>query len=406
MRDTALEEKFAELEADALTIFRPPGVAAAQRRVRQRRRWRRGLLAGITALLVGTPAGALAVAGRHDRLPITPPSPTVTPAGALTERKVVVPGAAGGLTDLRFVDARHGWALFDTCTRETPTGCRRTVGRTTDGGATWQGRELPVTDGMAYLQPRDDRTLTVVAGQRYLVTTDGGATFTSHRVETPAEAARVAPASPSGFRLACPADKEALGQDCARFHLARVDDAPVPRQPPLALDADAAAQLVEGGDGRLWLATMKNGRSTVVVTDDQAKSWRKLSPVPAPAFLTVSPDGAEAWLVDGSQGGSVWRLAGDRWQQRPGLPDDTGWVGAVAAAGDGLLVVTSRYGGAGFWTDGRFLDLPELREALRGDSTAEARVEVLRDGSVLFSYGRTQIIGTGRGAERTWTRFS
>ncbi|MGC5018785.1 hypothetical protein [Micromonospora sp. DT47] len=401
MRETAVTELFAELEADAVRTFRPPGATAAQRRVRERRHLRRGLLAGIAALLVGAPAGAYAVAGRDDAPRPTPPTVVSAP---LSERKVTMPGAAGTLTDLRFVDARHGWALFDTCTRQAPTDCRRTVGRTTDGGVTWQSQQLPVSDGGAQLIPYDAERLTVATNREYLETTDGGETFARYAAGTPPLSARFASASPSGFRLACPAEQKERGEDCKRFQLAKVGPGPLRRQPPLSLDTDAAPQLIEGGDGRLWLATMKDGRSIVVVSDNRGITWQRLPVVNAPAMLAVSPDGKEVWLVDSGQGG-VWRLAGDRWQQRPALPN-VPIDGGFAAAGEGAIFVNS-HGRVGFWVDGRYVDQPELRTALASSGSSVVGVGSLRDGTiVLQGDGAWRIVGVGSGVDRTWTRFS
>ncbi|MEV6815322.1 hypothetical protein AB0M52_24830, partial [Micromonospora sp. NPDC051296] len=132
MRETDLDQMFAEFEATATSTFRPPGVAAARRRVQDRRRRRRGLLAGLVTLLLAGP-GAYALAGRDtDRIPPTP-TPSPTPDGRLVERKVTAQGAAGSLTELRFVDSWHGWALFDTCGPDEDSGrtdCWRDLART------------------------------------------------------------------------------------------------------------------------------------------------------------------------------------------------------------------------------------------------------------------------------------
>ncbi|MGN9803241.1 hypothetical protein [Micromonospora sp. L32] len=398
MRETALDEMFAEFEADARTVIRPPGVAAAQARVRARRRRRRGLLAGMIALLLGGPAGAFAVAGRHDGPP-TPPEPP-----AMARRTVVVPGAVGELADLEFVDARHGWALFTTCTREAPTGCRRTLGRTTDGGATWQGSALPVSDGGAYLDALDGQTATVVTGQEFHVTTDGGRTFTRHPESEPPLEQRASPNSPSGFRLACPPELEARGQDCASFHLARVDSRPVRQQPPLTLDRGSAADLVEGNDGRLWVSTMTDGRTTVVVSADQARTWRKLPSVAAEGRPVVSPEGTDVWLVDGAER-AVWHLVGDEWQPRPELPHRLSANG-VAAAGEGAILVNS-FGRVGFYVNGSYVDQPALRDALAHSGSSEVALRALRDGTlVLQGEGAWRIVGVGSGTDRTWTWFS
>jgi hypothetical protein len=410
VRDTGtdLNELFAKFEAETTTSFRPPGVPAAQRRTRARRRRRRALLTGVVALLLAGPGGAFALADRGDR---ADPTPVVIPSpeGRLTVRKVTLPGVRGELSKLRFVDGRTGWALFDTCGGDDPddTGCLRTLGRTTDGGATWQRAALPAApDGPVQLLPVDGRRLTVQVGPEYLVTVDGGATFSRHPITSTPAATLAALATRSGFLVACPSFLRpgggAGGRSCTRESLLRIDDDPLPRQPPVILRQDDEHSLVEGRDGRLWLSVATVSGGTVVTSDDRGATWTTLA-APGPGRLTVSPDGAEVWFVDTEGPRSVWRLVGDRWEQRGGLPDDSA---TAAAAGAGIIAVTSRYGGAGFWVDGRYVDVPELRDPLRSDPDAGVDLTVLPDGTVLIGYGRTQILGTGTGTDRTWTWIS
>ncbi|MGN9775045.1 hypothetical protein ACTMS0_04600 [Micromonospora sp. H33] len=404
MPEQTLDEMFAEFEAQAAPTFRPRGLAAAQRRVRDRRRRRRGLLAGITALLVGGPAGALAVAGRDAApVPPTPPAPTVTAGPSLTERKVAAAGAVGGLRRLRFVDARHGWALFDTCDRpdQVTEGCRRTLARTTDGGVTWQGRELPPAKSGSQLYVSDERTAIVMSGDGYVTTSDGGATVTSSPMSAPSPVAQRAWATASGYRLDCPSPNGS----CDGFRIARIGGGKV-GQPPLTVgsgDDAGSVQLLEGGDGRIWVAVVEAERATAAVSADETASWQRLPAVEGADRLLISPDGTEVWLVETEAPKPVWKLVGDRWERQSGLPDDTY---EVAAAGGGQLVVTGTYGGAGVWRGGRYDDLPELRDALAVETgfTNPATVEVARDGTITFIQGNTWILGSLK--TRTWTRLS
>ncbi|SCL60131.1 hypothetical protein GA0070606_3222 [Micromonospora citrea] len=425
MRETALDEMFAEFEADTMTTFRPPGVPAAQRRVRERRR-RRGLLAGAIALLLAGPGGAYAVAGRGgEPTPPTPPTPTPTvsppPTTTLPERRAALPGVPGRLADLHFVDARNGWALFDTCESNDPgaTGCRRAVGRTTDGGATWrQAAAIDAPTGGAHLLPVDERTLTVAVDDSFLVTTDGGATWSRHPASSPPRAAQAGVATRSGFLVRCPGssglDDGARGTTCRQAELARIGSGPVRPQPPVALTSETHSQLVEGGDGRLWLTVRDGDRFTVLVGTNGAANWRKLPAVPGAARLLVSPDGNDAWLVTVAEGefdatapGKVWQRVENRWERRPDLPDDTN---DVAAANGGVLAVTGAHGSVGFWSDGRYVDPPELHAAVRAGMTAGTGgspwVDVLRDGTVVVGIGTVRIVGVGSGTVRTWTRIS
>lgn len=409
MRETDVEELFAGFEADTVPTFRPPGVADARRRTRRRRR-HRGTVAAVLALLVAGPAGSYAVAGRGgDR---STPGPVVSPAaaGAPVDRAVTLPGAAGRLAQLRFVDARQGWALFDTCDPQgpAPTDCRRSLGRTVDGGSTWQPVALPgvPSHGSAYLRPIDERTLLLEVGERLLVSTDGGANFTNHPADDPPVSVRRLRGTASGFTVECPPGAPPAsepGLECDRMRLVRVGGS-VPRQPPLTLATTSAIQLVEGRDGRLWMAVTENGRTTVAVTGDGAGAWRKLPAIEGHGFVMVPPDGTDVWLAR-PESGSVWQLVDNRWQRRPDLPGD---AGEVAAAGGGMLAVVNDQGDGGWWLDGRHGYWPELRGSLSStrDGIGHAAVEVLADGTLVFSKGATWLAGVGTGTTRTWTRFS
>ncbi|MFR9774446.1 hypothetical protein ACL02O_00085 [Micromonospora sp. MS34] len=408
MPETAIKEMFAEFEAAARETFRPPGVPAAQRRVRDRRRHRRGMLAGLAALLLAGSAGGYAVAHRGDRsAPHPTPSGSPSPDGKLTEREVILPGFPGRLRDLRFVDGRAGWALLDTCPAPDPAaeGCRRTVARTTDAGATWRSTNVPeIPPGFVQLLPRDGERLTLMLDRRYLVTVDGGVTWTSHSGESPAEEILRTFSTPGGLRLGCPhATGDIRGQMCRRWQVLRFDGRPLPHQPPVTVPPDSEGALLEGADGRLWLTLVERDQLTVVTSDDRGDSWRKIPPATGARRLTVSPDGREVWLVRTDRPNRVWRLVGDRWRPGPALPDDTSQVTAVGA---GALLVTSWYGGIGFVVDGRYVDIRELRDLLRDDPEQHPDIAALPDGTVQVLYRNVRLLGTGRGADRSWIAFS
>ncbi|PWR07290.1 hypothetical protein DKT68_19705 [Micromonospora acroterricola] len=425
MRETDLDDVFAEFERQTAPTFRPPGLAAAGRRVRERRVRRRGLLAGVAALLLVGPGGAYALAGRNDdgNPPTPAPSPTASqpddrPA-PVQRRTVTVPGVPGELRQLKFVDARHGWAFFDTCDPEDvgSTDCRRDLARTADGGVTWRRTALPAvvneptTPGGLGLLPVDDQQLTVTNGIRYLVTTDGGASFTEHPIDAPPRVTRLAVASRDGYLLRCPGDDGmSKRSSCTRQQLVRVDGVAVPAQPPVDLTRNAGKWLIEGGDDRLWVAVRNGDRMTVAVSDDRAVTWRTLPAVAGAAGLLVSPDGTDAWLVGmNPEGGSsaassrrVWALTGNRWQEQPGLPDETF---AAVAANDGVLAVTGVHGGGGYWVDGRYVDEPALG-GRRRDGGEAFIVRVLPDDTIAMEYPTGTFLGTGSGVDRSWSRVS
>ncbi|SCE87676.1 hypothetical protein [Micromonospora mirobrigensis] len=412
MRETTVVERvFAEFEADALPTFRPPGVADAQRRVRERRRRRRSVLAGLTALLVGGPAGAFALAGgATDPQPAPTPTPVVPspPAGKLTERRIALNGVPGRLTDIRFVDARAGWALFDTCGPEgDPAGrdCVRTVARTTDTGRTWRYSSWTEAAGPVQLLPLDPDTATVTSVRGHRVTRDGAATFTTHPLDDPPAVVSRAMATPSGLYVGCPG-AEGPGRfpvTCDRSQVRRIGGGALPRQPALTIKPDNVG-LFEGRDGRVWVTVSRTGGTAVATSDDRGATWRTLPTVPGAAALALSPDGREVWLLGLERPDDVWRLAGDRWRHSGGLPDDTLQAAAVGA---GVLVVTSAYGGLGFWAGGRYTDVPELTRTLRRtQDDRSAGVSVLPDGTIEVRQGQTLILGSGRSTDRTWVRLS
>ncbi|RKN46374.1 hypothetical protein [Micromonospora endolithica] len=421
MRETHLDGVFADFEARTAPTFRPPGLAATGRRVRDRRRRRRGLLAGLAALLLAGPGGAYALAGRDgDDVPPTPApaSPSPSPGGPPVSRRIVVPGVAGELRELRFVDARHAWALFDTCDPDddlASTDCRRDLARTEDGGASWRRIPLPGTandptpGSRPYLLVTDDQQVTLAVAGRFLVTPDGGTSFTEHPMTDPPPVTQRALGTRSGFLLTCPAPNRFTGRACDRQELIHAKRGRLPAQPPVDLGPTADRQLVEGRGGRLWLSVVEGDRMTVVVSDDQGLSWRKLPPVPGARRLLVSPNGADAWLVSvdavdfqASATERVWSLEGDGWRTHVGLPDNTLHVAAVDG---GRLVVTGAYGTVGFWTPAGYQDRPEVRVPSWAVSQ-ETGIEVLRDGTIVLENQRSWTVGVGTGVERAWTRLS
>ncbi|TDB79326.1 hypothetical protein [Micromonospora sp. KC721] len=410
MPERTVERMFAEFEAEALTIFRPPGVAAARRRARVLRRRRRGFLAAVAALLLGGPAGAFALANRDDAptpspMPTTSPSPSDEPV----VRRIAPSGAPGTLQELRFVNARTGWALFSTCALGggPASECRSAVVRTDDAGLTWRTNAVPdrIRGHLQLIPGPDGGTLAVMAQTGWLVTSDGGRTFTEHPRDSPPLPAQRALATLSGYLLRC-ADATALtvvdpGPACTRQVLATVGQRRLPDQPPVQLRTTQPHQLAEGGDRRLWLAVHQEGRTIVLVRGSAATDrWRKLPSVPGELSLLVSPDGRHVWLAGFQQRKPLWQLTGDSWRELPGLPDDTG---SVAALDDGLLIVGGVYGTVGFIVEGRYVDRPELRN--RVGSTGPG-VGVLADGTIELDYGGPKALGAGSGTERTWVRFA
>ncbi|MEJ3744109.1 hypothetical protein WEI85_12530 [Actinomycetes bacterium KLBMP 9797] len=409
MADTRLEERFAAFEAQVTGTFRPAPITGMTTRVRRRRRLRRGLLTGFLAALVATPAGGYAVAGYHDDArPGPTPTPTMTgpPRFDPVDRQIAVPGVTWRDAHVRLAltDAAHGWAFFERCEDENEsTTCTYALGVTADAGATWNATALGTrADGRPVnIYPLDGRTLAVhVITKGFLLTTDGGATFTEYpESEPPVQAQRVN--AGGDFALLCPGatgfQDGASSVECARPQVYKIGAGAVTPQPTLRGDL---AELWQGGDGKLWLTSWDGDVTRVAISYDSARTWQEVGPVPAAeAKLTLSPTGNEVWAVTDEPAG-LWRLDGSRFVAQKGLPTEV-FQHNVLAIGDGILLIKDGNDDTltgGFWQDGRYQELAGLRTV---------GMSVLPDGTiVVVERGLTTVVGTGEGVHRTWTRFS
>lgn len=413
MADVRIEERFAEFEAQVTGTFRPAPITDMTTRVRQRRRLRRGLLTGFVLALVAAPAGGYAVASRDDAQPTPTPTPTVTgpPRFEPDERRITM---LDGYENARLTmtDAAHGWVLFERCEDENESAtCKYALGVTASAGASWNATMLGTrADGRPVnLYPLDGRTLTVhVIGKGFLLTTDGGETFTEHPESAPpVQALR---ASVGGdFALLCPGatgfEDGAGGLECARPQVRTVGGDVVSPQPTLRGEL---YELIQGGDGKLWLTSWDGAVTRVAVSYDSARTWQEVGSVPAENVeLTLSPTGTEVWAV-ADHPAQLWRYDGSRFVAQQGLPAEV-FQHNVVAIGDGILAVKDgnddTFAG-GFWQDGRYQELPGLRAS---------GVSVLSDGTLIFTERgpgtveeakHTTVVGTGEGIHRTWARYS
>ena len=425
MAETGLGERFARFEAEVPATFRPLPLAEVAAAARRTRRLRRALFAGMLAVLVGTPVGAVAAAGGHDGRPSPLPRPvveTVRPSVAGTpsvapgpirpvERRVALPGVDIPVRSVQMVDARHGWVYYTSCPVENdPGSCRYALGSTSDGGVTWQRANLPdlAADRQTVvgLFPVDAQTASFyVLHKRFWLTTDGGRTFTSYPATAPPpQAQRAITFPPSGFRLLCPGamgfEDGASGVECDREQVVRVGSGPIPNQPTLP---GRLVEVRQAADGRIWLTSVDGDVTRVALSTDDGREWTDLGSVPGPwTSLSPSPDGADVWLIQNhlpNLPAAAWRLTGTRFVAQPGIPYDFNG----GAAGGGMLAgVTGdagKAGQAGFWYSGAFHPIPGL--------TTASYLGVLPDGSVFCGQpdGST-LVGTGTGVDRDWYRLS
>jgi len=410
-----LDEVFAAFEAETAGTFRPEPLAELAGRVRRRQgRYRLGLLALLTLLLVG-PATGLAVANRRTGPPPTPePTATASPtprasrstAPSLTvdpeRRPVAVPGVDLPLAGVWVLpDALHLWASFDSCV-ETSGGCRYALARSADGGRSWQPVTLPDAQppGVLNFYPLSPTAVTVhQVSDGFWRTTDGGTHWTRFPADQPPPEALWAGTDPlpgGRYRLLCPGatgfEDGAKGVTCTRQRLVRVGGTVVDPQPDLPGEL---YQVAQGGDGRLWLVSATSSGTRIAWSADDAHTWHEIPTQADNPHLTVSPDGTEVYLVDDFPT-RVWRLAGDAFVEVSGVPEGVPDF-QVVALGGGVLAICAYDGSAYFWRDGTLT-------ALSGQYQA---VSPVGDGSVLLrALDGSYLVGAGTGLARSWYQLS
>ncbi len=405
---------FAVFEADALPRFRPAPLADVARRAGSlRRRYRYRVLAGLLAALL-VPVGVVTAADRGDNRPVPRPTPTVTASPAPTEsalppvvpqpRQQHVPSPDSGLRlrELRFThDARHAWALFDSCAQDSSGRCRYALETTADAGVSWQRVSVPALPptGQVLFYPVSPLIAALHArGHGFWVTVDGGRSYTAFPESEPPAAAYAGAEQPypdGRYALMCPynGDFEASVNACGpRATVCPTDGGNCLGAPPLT---GPLQQVITGADGRVWTISTWHGWSYVSYSVDQAATWIAVPPINTEGVLTASPDGTEVYLV-AADPGRVWLIYGRAFVPVPGLPP--GLVAPqVVALGGGLLAVREVDGRIWLVGDGRY-------RPLAGGAQDISR---LPDGSLILRRADGSVlVGTGDGLTRDWVVYA
>ncbi|MGI5238208.1 hypothetical protein [Dactylosporangium sp. CA-139066] len=348
MPDTIVEDEFARFAEEYTGSFRPVPVEAMPRWRRARRRgalWAGGLLAALVAALT---ANAL-----------QPAAPG--PADQVTERTVRLAGARGTMS-LDFTDAAHGWVMFSDC----PAGqrCAVTLGRTTDGGRSWERIATPdLPEGQPagmIVTGAKSALVGTMTDPRWFETDDGGRSF------------------------------RAVTSDQAQA----IIDAYVARR-FVPGPAPSGETVVPGAYPQRW-KVVHEGLTTRVSYSPDGGTWRELpAELPAGAELKVSGDGRDAWLV-AEMPNRLWRLTPGDAVEVPDFPPGTPIRAAQAIGGDGLLITVPGEG-AGVWREGRFTPFPgPMARALGG--------LVLGDGTLSLYLQQEGVILGREGGSWTWYR--
>jgi photosystem II stability/assembly factor-like uncharacterized protein len=212
-----------------------------------------------------------------------------------------LPDIDGGLTDVRFADLRHGWAVGNL----TGTGPANAAGAvllaTADGGATWTAQSVPPGIGrlnrLAVLDATHGWAVGVAAGgQPVLVATaDGGATWTSQ-------------ALPAGIR----ALRDVAFVDQHRGWAVGALPVPLPAEPGKD-DPGVILTTTDGGAtwtrqattaGSLWSLAVIDGATVfagggygLFSTHDGGTTWDK-QPFTLPALDAISfTDATHGWVT-------------------------------------------------------------------------------------------------------------
>lgn len=323
-------------------------------------------------------------------------------------RRATVPATGLRPQTVEFADAERGYALFIGC---TDSGCRGALFVSLDGGRSWRGRDLPVTEGRnIQLYVVDATTIAVlVEPSGWYVSRDFGRSFTTYPPNRePAIVARLGLGG--GVQARCPSG----GDACAQRRVVTVDadgaEAPVPAQPGLPGEL-LRAHL--GGDGRIWAVSAADARGNgaqaralhTAVSTDRGRTWRRLTPVTGEAQMlqvAISPDGRDVWLAASPGVGwpSLWRYDDERGWLPVGVRRDADRHRvAVAAVGDGTLAVAVR--------DRLGLLVDRGTRWVEPEPPVPAGwVSVLADGTLVAPVNTPGEIwlGTGAGARRDWVR--
>ena len=364
------------------------GVEVARRSVR-RRRALRGVVAAVVALALAVTA-AIALRGRLAEPPVIGPTDAPTNPDSVPTRRIGLPGVGDNTPPLlKFVDRTHAWVLFDTC-YVVRSGCRRTLGKTGDGGRTWQPVGIPAVpgapeDAVYNIAVLDASTMTLVVNLRpereprlpwrYLLTRDGGATFTSYPGSDPPLETQLATQG-----IYCTGMSGETGTACDNLSLVRAGVSP--QSLPSGWPA-ATTFASKGGDGRIWLVRGRTDATDMMVGTDSGKTWKSLSWPEFANSLRLSPDGRDVWAVSHHR---MYQLVGEQWQLRYTLTDPDTTDGLVYL-GDGLW-----FGwlgaGYGYWRDGVFTTALPIADT-------HLDLQLLRDGTVVVPTAEGAYVGAG-----------
>jgi len=336
-----LDTQLDELRDDLRAAIPPPDLSHVTGRARQRT-MRRRVLGAIAAVLVVSAA-----------VPVLRSLPSGTQASELG-----TPTRSSYVVD--FVDANHGYALHGVC-RGGADGCEFTLLATSDGGRTWQRRELPPPASRAsnyfgstlsVLSPDQiviDRPPGPAWRDRRIYSTDGGRDW--RVVEDWYSLETVAPVPANGLLTGICGVDPVAGEcgDVGTILPSTGMTVRVPTQPGL-FSGRLGPEATSGG--KLWVTGRNETLGwTIAVSGDGGRTWTtsaldvpgtpasgRWAVVERNGVMYLTAGGADELLAvwrstdDGVTWTRTWVGAGNNW-----LPSPAGYP---VAAGDGSLIIS------------------------------------------------------------------
>ncbi|MGH3738972.1 MAG: hypothetical protein ACRDT6_25745 [Micromonosporaceae bacterium] len=305
-----------------------------------KRRTRRAV--GVSATLSLAAVAVLAAVTLPTLLPISPATP---PADG--GRAWPVPPGEIRLTHVEFVDARHGFAYYES--RPTTGSCEGALRATDDGGESWSDLR-----GMPCVPPgeriRRVSTLAVDAdtllqanqpGTQGHLSHDGGRTWRAYGLRTRVAEAFPPTVTPHGACASPPCTKlHRLG-----WYDRETGDLMLLANGPELVTMSAP---VRATDGSVWVTgTTSDGRYVVAVTRDNGRSWTTpplgLTGKAGDVARVATYDGTVGYLViigRASDNGAILRTGdgGKSWSRVSTIEPRFGLYGAYVATGGELLI--------------------------------------------------------------------
>jgi photosystem II stability/assembly factor-like uncharacterized protein len=286
-----------------------------------------------------------------------------TPDGGVSWTPLALPAAS--ITSVHYVDAADAYAIGPN-----------TLLRSADGGVTWKQQPIAANRSFNSIDCNKPATciLTVTAGDRLLLTTDGGATAT---VTTPSSVALFGVGYASQTRVVA----VGAGGATVLSNDGGLDFAPA------SSDIGGAYSRLRSGPGSLVYAPGAKG--TVARSDDGGATWRTIATQTSAPLLDVAfATPMVGYALDQTGGLQLTSNGGASWRTLD--PGTTTPARALATTGGGTVLLIGPVGVRRARGGGRF------QPVAGGVATARLN-DVQTAGNALYVYGATSLLRSSDG---------